>query len=236
MFNNADGTDPVTGEEAIELPIDAVRTVQVRESAFAPEFGLSAGAVTTVETERAGDAWHITVNDLEPRPRRRAGEFRGFESWTPRVTVGGPLVTGTINLLESVQYEYSQTRVFGLPAFQSDTKLESFESYTRVDWTVTATNHVTGSVLVSPRKTTYAGLNTFNPQGGTAYTLSAFAVIAIGGLGSYTGALLGALILGLAQSFASYYVGSTLADAAPYVLFIIVMLLVPNGLMGRRTA
>jgi Carboxypeptidase regulatory-like domain/TonB dependent receptor len=167
MFNNADGTDPVTGEDAIELPIDAVRTVQVRESAFAPEFGLSAGAVTTVETERAGDAWHITVNDLEPRPRRRAGEFRGIESWTPRFTVGGPLVTGKINLLESVQYEYSQTRVFGLPAFQSDTKLESFESYTRVDWTVTATNHVTGSVMVSPRKTTYAGLNTFNPQGVT---------------------------------------------------------------------
>jgi len=30
MFNNADGTDPVTGEDAIELPIDAVSVVQVR--------------------------------------------------------------------------------------------------------------------------------------------------------------------------------------------------------------
>jgi hypothetical protein len=164
MFNNADGTDPVTGEDAIELPIDAVRAVQVRGSAFAPEFGLSAGAVTTVETERAGDAWHVTVNDLEPRPRRRAGEFRGLESWTPRFTFGGPIIKGTVSLLESVQYEYSQTRVFDLPAFQSDTKLQSFESYSRVDWTASATNHVTGSVMVSPRKTTYAGLNPFNPQ------------------------------------------------------------------------
>ena len=50
MFNSADGTDPVTGEDAIELPIDAVSVVQVRGAAFAPEFGLSAGAVTTVET------------------------------------------------------------------------------------------------------------------------------------------------------------------------------------------
>jgi hypothetical protein len=167
MFNSADGTDPVTGEDAIELPIDAVSAVQVRESAFAPEFGLSAGAVTTVETERAGDAWHITVNDLEPRPRRRAGEFRGIESWTPRFTFGGPLVKGKINVLESVQYEYSRTQVFSLPPLASDTKLQSFESYSRVDWTVTATNHFTGSVMVSPRKTTYAGLNTFNPQGVT---------------------------------------------------------------------
>jgi hypothetical protein len=167
LFNSADGTDPVTGEEAIELPIDAVSAVQVRGSAFAPEFGLSAGAVTTVETQRAGDAWHMTANDLEPRPRRRAGEFRGLESWTPRVTFGGPIVKGKINLLESMQYEYSQTRVFGLPAFESDTKLQSLESYSRVDWTIAARNHFTGSALVSPRKTTYAGLNTFNPQGVT---------------------------------------------------------------------
>jgi hypothetical protein len=143
MFNNADGTDPVTGEDAIELPIDAVSVVQVRGAAFAPEFGLSAGAVTTVETQRAGDAWHVTVNDLEPRPRLRAGEFRGIESWTPRFTFGGPLVKGRVNFLESVQYEYSQTRVFGLPAFESDTKVESFESYSRVDWTVGPTNHFT---------------------------------------------------------------------------------------------
>jgi hypothetical protein len=167
MFNNADGTDPVTGEDAIELPIDAVSVVQVRGAAFAPEFGLSAGAVTTVETQRAGDAWHITVNDLEPRPRRRAGEFRGIESWTPRLTFGGPVVKGKVSVLESVQYEYSHTRVFGLPALESDTKLESFESYSRVDWTPAATNHFTGSAMVSPRTTTYAGLNTFNPQGVT---------------------------------------------------------------------
>src|SRR5207247_6233051 len=166
-FNSADGTDPVTGEDAIELPIDAVSSVQVRGAAFAPEFGLSAGAMTTVETERAGDAWHLMLNDLEPRLRRRAGEFRGIESWTPRVTAGGPLVKGEVSLLESAQYEHSQTRVFGLPAFESDTKLQSFESYSRVDWTVSATNHVTGSAMVSPRKTTYAGLNTFNPQGVT---------------------------------------------------------------------
>jgi hypothetical protein len=163
-FNNANGTDPVTGEDAIELPIDAVSSVQVRGAAFAPEFGLSAGAVTTVETQRAGEAWHVTLNDLEPRVRRRAGEFRGIESWTPRVTTGGPLVKGKVSLLESMQYEYSQTRVFGLPAFESDTKVQSFESYTRVDWTIGDPNHFTASALVAPRKTTYAGLNTFNPQ------------------------------------------------------------------------
>ena len=57
-----------------------------------------------------------------------------------------------------------KTRVFGLPPLESDTKLEAFESYSRVDWTPSTTNHLTGAAVVSPRKTTYAGLNTFNPQ------------------------------------------------------------------------
>jgi hypothetical protein len=154
----------VTGEDAIELPIDAVSSVVVRGAAYAPEFGLSAGAATMVETKSAGDSWDVTVNDLEPRLRRRAGEFRGIESWTPRVTVGGPIVPGKLSLLESMQYEFSQTRVFGLPPLESDTKLQSFESFTRADWTIDSRNRLAMSAMIAPRKTTYAGLNTFNPQ------------------------------------------------------------------------
>src|SRR5437588_4686344 len=157
LFNNADGTDPVTGEDAIDLPIDAVSVVQVRGAAYAPEFGLSAGAVTTVETLKAGDAWHVTVNDLEPRLRRRGGEFRGIESFTPRMTIDGPIVRGKLSLLESIQYEYSQTRVFGLPPFESDTKVQGGASYTRADWTPSSTNHAIASAMFSPRTTTYAG-------------------------------------------------------------------------------
>jgi hypothetical protein len=167
-FNSANGTDPVTGEDAIELPIDAVGSVLVRGAAYAPEVGLSAGAVTMVETKKGGDSWDVTVNDLEPRLRRRGGEWKGIESWTPRVTAGGPIVPGKLSVLESVQYEYSQTRVFGLPPFESDTKLESFESFTRADWTIDPTNHLAASAMAAPRKTTYAGLNTFNPQSVTA--------------------------------------------------------------------
>jgi hypothetical protein len=163
-FNNADGTDPVTGDDAVELPIDAVSSVEVHGAAFAPEHGLSSGAVTIVDTQSGGDKWRTTVNDLEPRLRFRDGELHGLESWTPRATVGGPLVKGKLHLLQSMQLEYSQNRVFDLPALESDTKVQSIESYTRADWTVSPTNHVTGSALVAPRKTTYAGLDPFNPQ------------------------------------------------------------------------
>ncbi len=163
-FNNADGTDPVTGDDAVEVPLDAVSSVEVRGAAFAPEFGLSAGAITTVDTQRGGDVWRFTVNDVEPRIRVRDGSVHGFESWTPRFTTGGPIVKGKVTLLESVQYEYSQTRTYNLPPLQSDTELQSFESYTRVDWIASPSNQFMASMLGSPRKTTYAGLSPFDPQ------------------------------------------------------------------------
>ncbi|HEY5348682.1 MAG TPA: branched-chain amino acid ABC transporter permease [Candidatus Lustribacter sp.] len=93
-----------------------------------------------------------------------------------------------------------------------------------------------GSAVAAAAGTLLSYIYTFNPQDGIPFTISAFAVIAIGGLGSYTGVLLGALVLGFAQAFASYYAGSTLADAAPYVLFVLVMLVLPQGILGRRTA
>ena len=163
-FNNADGTDPVTGDDAVEVPIDAVSSVEMHESAFAPEYGLSTGSIMIVDTQQGGDKWHWTMNDLEPRPRIRDGALHGLESWTPRVTFGGPIVAGKLSLLQSTQLEYSQTQVFDLPSLESDTKVQSLESYSRLDWTISPTNHLQGSALVAPRKTTYAGLNPFNPQ------------------------------------------------------------------------
>jgi hypothetical protein len=129
--------------------------VEISNEEGAPEFGLSTGAVTTIETQKRGAAWHTTVNDLEPRIRRRGGEFRGIESFTARVTVGGPVVAGKLTILESAQYDYSQTRVFGLPPFESDTKVQSFESFTAADLTINDRHRLTASTMVSPRKTTY---------------------------------------------------------------------------------
>lgn len=76
---------------------------------------------------------------------------------------------------------------------------------------------------------------TVNPETGGNITLSSFAVIALGGLGNYAGALLGAAIIGLAVSFTGYYASAQLAEAAPYVLFILVLLVRPGGLLGRSS-
>ncbi|MFN2461613.1 MAG: branched-chain amino acid ABC transporter permease [Candidatus Velthaea sp.] len=93
-----------------------------------------------------------------------------------------------------------------------------------------------GTAVATAAGTLMSFLSNLNVQQGVFFTVNAFAVVVIGGLGNYTGAVLGALILGLAESFMSFYLGATLAEAAPYLLFILVLLFAPAGLLGKRTA
>ena len=93
-----------------------------------------------------------------------------------------------------------------------------------------------GTAVAMAAGTLMSFLVNLNIQQGVLFTVNAFAVVVIGGLGNYTGAILGAMILGLAESFTSYYLGATLAEAAPYLLFILVLLIWPAGLLAKRTA
>jgi branched-chain amino acid transport system permease protein len=66
--------------------------------------------------------------------------------------------------------------------------------------------------------------------------LKAFIVVIIGGLGSIPGALLGGLLLGVVESFASTFLGATVADFLLLALVMLILIFRPWGLMGVREA
>jgi branched-chain amino acid transport system permease protein len=59
-------------------------------------------------------------------------------------------------------------------------------------------------------------------------------VIVLGGMGSLRGALIGALLLGLAETFTQTYVSAQWATAVPYAIIFVVLLVRPHGIMGTR--
>ena len=63
--------------------------------------------------------------------------------------------------------------------------------------------------------------------------LKAFTAAVVGGIGSIPGAMLGGLLIGLAESFITGYISSTYTNLLVFALLIIVMLLRPSGLLGR---
>lgn len=75
-----------------------------------------------------------------------------------------------------------------------------------------------------------------NPHVGALFTLKAFVIVIVGGLGSFGGALLGALIVGLAESLAGAWFSASVAASVPFLLLILVLLMRPQGLLVRRRA
>lgn len=73
-----------------------------------------------------------------------------------------------------------------------------------------------------------------SPSMGTGYTVRAFAVTVVGGLGSFPGALAGALVLGLAEVFTGYFFSAQLANGIAFLLFLAVLLVRPQGLLGAK--
>ncbi|CAN5144632.1 branched-chain amino acid ABC transporter permease [soil metagenome] len=70
---------------------------------------------------------------------------------------------------------------------------------------------------------------------GTMLALKGFAAAMLGGMGNPVGAVAGGLLLGLLESFGVGYISSTYKDAFAFIVILLVLFAMPQGLFGRRT-
>jgi branched-chain amino acid transport system permease protein len=84
----------------------------------------------------------------------------------------------------------------------------------------------TAGALVSPTYYIF-------PQVGSAFTLKAFVIVVLGGMGSVIGATLGGVIIGVSESLSAVYISSGLKELFVYILFLLVLLFKPAGLLGK---
>jgi len=74
------------------------------------------------------------------------------------------------------------------------------------------------------------------PQVGSSFTLKAFVITVLGGMGSVVGATLAGVLIGVAESVGGAYLGSGWKEVIVFVLFLLVLLLKPSGFFGKSNA
>jgi len=73
-----------------------------------------------------------------------------------------------------------------------------------------------------------------NPQVGAGFVPIAFTIVVLGGMGSFAGALLGGLLIGVVESLGGLFLGESLGQIGIFAIFIAVLLFRPQGLFGAR--
>lgn len=157
--------DPSTGNIALELPADAIDSVEVLPNPYTVEFGRFSSGLVVIQTRRATDKWQVRLNNLDPGFRtRRDNNFKivGLGVFAPRLDTGGPLVDGKLFLRQTAQYRYTATEIASRS--QDEVRVDKWLStFTRLDANAPAGHALVVSGGLFPRQADHATLGTFTP-------------------------------------------------------------------------
>ena len=96
-----------------------------------------------------------------------------------------------------------------------------------VSFALSAALGAVGGAVVAPITFSYTEM-------GIMLGLKGFTAAVLGGLGNGPGAVAGGLIVGVAEALGAGYISSAYKDAVAFVIILLVLLFMPNGLFGKR--
>jgi hypothetical protein len=222
LVDSTELVDPITGSYAIDVPIDAIESVEVYKTPYDAEFGHFAGGLTSLRTKPPSSRWDFELNDLVPEPRIKGGHVVGIADNSHRLRFAGPLGSSGFSMAESFAYQMNRQPVRGLAWPRNETKKEGFNSVTNLQYVFSAEHLTTFNVNIFPLRRQFADISSLVPQSASSnYGQRGFSA---GGADSYVFAS-GGLLSSRVQytRFSSYGHGQGTSD----------MLVTPDGWEGN---
>jgi hypothetical protein len=163
QISSASLIDPSTGDFDLDLPAQAVESVEVMSNPFAAEYGRFSASITQIRTRAGTNDWDFSIGNLVPRFRAM---LRGVRSFEPRASISGPLRKDRLFLAQHFQFRYVNTPVKSLPD-EPEVEMQSFDSFTRLDTVLSARHVLSTALILFPRKIDRVTMNTFRPAATT---------------------------------------------------------------------
>jgi hypothetical protein len=159
LVNSAETVDPVTGSFSIDVPLQAVESVQVFKNAYRANYGGFSGGLTTVYTKPPASQWHFELEDVTPNPRIKAGHLVGIADYNPRFYLTGPFLSNHLNFSEALAYDMDKQPVRGLAWPKNEIKSHDFNSYTTLQWVLSPTHILSVNAHVFPLVRQFANIS-----------------------------------------------------------------------------
>jgi hypothetical protein len=177
LIDSAETVDPVTGSFSIQVPVDAVESVEVQKTAYQAEYGRFTGGLTTVQTKAPLNKWNWELNDFLPSPRIKSGQIVGIEDDSPRLSFTGPIFKDKLTFSEYTIYDLNKQPVRGLAWPHNEIKKQGFDSFTDLYYVSSTQNLVTANLKVFPLREQYDNIDSFIQQPASSdYAQSGFSL------------------------------------------------------------
>ena len=163
MVDSTEMVDPITGSYSIDLPLDAIESVEVLKAPYNAEYGHFSGGLTSVVTRPPSNKWDFQLYDVVPSFFVENGHISGVSGNSPRVRFTGPLHGYRFTMSESFTYFMNKQLVRGLPWPNDITKRQGFNSFTNFQYIVSNQHLLTINVHLFPTPAAIRGHRFSNP-------------------------------------------------------------------------
>src|SRR5271155_660477 len=166
LLDGFDIRSPVSGELALRISADAVRSIDVEKTRYPVEYGKATGGVIAFRAGMGDNRFRFNATDFFPSFREINGGVH-FDKFVPRVTFSGPIVRNKAWFFDGFDLEYDNIIIPGLPSNANSNQLWRGSNLIKAQVNVTSRDIVIGGLLFNDFHSPYDGLSTLVPQEST---------------------------------------------------------------------
>ncbi len=165
LLDGFDIRSPVSGELAMRVSADAVRSIDTETTRYPVKFGKATGGVVAFYTGMGDNKFRFNTTDFIPSFRENNG--LRFDKFVPRVTFSGPIVQNRAWFFDGLEMEFDNIYIQGLPPNADTNHLSRGSNLVKAQVNLTSANILSAGLLFNDYHSPYDGLSTLVPQEST---------------------------------------------------------------------